>query len=78
MPAQNNIRIALAQFCPVNATPGPHKAGTRWFETLEQNLLKAREWVERAAADKADVVVFPEYFLQGLVDEERQVGFISR
>lgn len=32
------------------------------------------DFVERAAAEKAEVVVFPEYFLQGIVNEARQVS----
>ncbi|WRT70818.1 uncharacterized protein IL334_007817 [Kwoniella shivajii] len=70
------IRIAVAQTATVVAPEGPpalEKAhSTSPFSTIDQNLVNAISYVERAAKDHADVVIFPEYFLQGLVNEHRQ------
>ncbi|KAK8847724.1 hypothetical protein IAR55_005583 [Kwoniella newhampshirensis] len=68
----SQIRVALAQTCPVVAATGPAIDSDAVFEVLERNLQDAKCWVEQASQEKADVVVFPEYFLQGLVDSGRQ------
>ncbi|WRT63098.1 uncharacterized protein IL334_000001 [Kwoniella shivajii] len=68
----SSMRIALAQICPVVAPVALAIEGDDIFEVLERNLLETKRWVEKAAAEHADVVVFPEYFLQGLVDNGRQ------
>ncbi|KAK8850624.1 hypothetical protein IAR55_004543 [Kwoniella newhampshirensis] len=71
------MRIALAQTSPISAAEGPPKLekplSTSPFPTLDQNLIDAVGYVERAAALNADVVVFPEYFLQGITNERRQL-----
>jgi predicted amidohydrolase len=74
MAASKTLRVALAQTCPVVAGTGSAPEGDDLFNVIEQNLLDARGWVEKASAERADVVVFPEYFLQGLVDNGRQVS----
>ncbi|WWC65305.1 uncharacterized protein I303_107922 [Kwoniella dejecticola CBS 10117] len=70
------IRVAIAQTAPVVAPEGPAKLekphSTSPFSTIDQNLTIAVEYVERAAAGKAEVVIFPEYFLQGIVNQNRQ------
>ncbi|WVO16923.1 hypothetical protein L204_104609 [Cryptococcus depauperatus] len=70
------VRIALAQTNPISAPAGPPALekphSTSPFPTLDQNLINAVKVVERAVSEQADVVVFPEYFLQGLVNENRQ------
>ena len=72
------LRIALAQTAPLPAEPGPptleraHSSSP--FPTLDHNLLCALQAVQTASAQRADVVVFPEYFLQGLCDQGRQVS----
>jgi len=72
------IKIALAQTSPVSAPVGPPKLekphSTTPFPTLDINLAKAREWVVKAKEGGADIVVFPEYFLQGIVNDSRQVS----
>jgi predicted amidohydrolase len=73
--SSQSIKIALAQMCPINAPEGGASEGSNRFSNLEQNLLKARDWVEEASESGADVVVLPEYFLQGLVDNGRQVRY---
>jgi len=67
------LRVALAQTCPTNAEVGSDNISDP-FSTIERNLLDVRERVETASEEGADVVVFPEYFLQGLVDQGRQVS----
>lgn len=75
------IRFALAQTSPVSAPSGPPKLekphSTTPFPTIDVNLAKAKQWVIRAKEGNADVVVFPEYFLQGIVNEGRQVSLPS-
>lgn len=72
------IRFALAQTSPASAPSGPPPLekphSTTPFPTIDANLAQAKEWVIRAKEGKADVVVFPEYFLQGIVNEGRQVS----
>jgi len=67
------LRVALAQTCPTNAEVGSDNTSDP-FSTIEQNLLDVKERVKTASEEGADVVVFPEYFLQGLVDQGRQVS----
>ena len=70
-----HLRVALAQTCPVNAPVTDTAPRHAPFETLEQNLIHVRDQViKSAASEHADVVVFPEYFLQGLVNAGRQVS----
>ena len=73
MASSTSLRIALAQTCPLSAQAGEKPRSGEIFRVLEHNLSDARTQVERAAKEGADVVVFPEYFLQGLLDEGRQV-----
>jgi hypothetical protein len=76
-PSSTSLRVALAQTCPSSAQAGeaPQRGST--FRVLEHNLAECQVQVEKAAKEGADVVVFPEYFLQGLLDEGRQVGLRS-
>lgn len=71
------MRVAVAQTCPALGPKG-EDGKAKWYATLETNLLDVRDWVEKASVEGADVIVFPEYFLQGLVDEGRQVRSVSR
>jgi predicted amidohydrolase len=66
------LRVALAQTCPINAEVGADNFADP-FSTIERNLLDVKDRVKIASEEGADVVVFPEYFLQGLVDQGRQV-----
>ncbi|WVQ86140.1 hypothetical protein IAT38_008308 [Cryptococcus sp. DSM 104549] len=70
------MRVALAQISPASAPEGPPQLekphSTSPFPTLDQNLVDVIAAVERAVAEKAEVVVFPEYFLQGIANEGRQ------
>lgn len=71
------MRVGLAQTSPISAPPGPptldapHTSSP--FPSLDSNLIDVVSHVERAIKDGAEVVVFPEYFLQGIVNESRQV-----
>ena len=75
------LRIALAQTCPLSAQPGPSAMekphSTSPFPTLDRNLSEVVKMVERAKAGNANVVIFPEYFLQGIVNDSRQVSEIT-
>jgi predicted amidohydrolase len=71
------LRVALAQTCPINAEINSF-SDSGPFSTLEANLLDATNQVKAASQAGADVVVFPEYFLQGLVDQGRQVSTTVR
>jgi predicted amidohydrolase len=66
------LRVALAQTCPINAEVGSDPISDP-FSTIERNLEDVKERVKTASEAEVDVVVFPEYFLQGLVDQGRQV-----
>lgn len=72
------VRVALAQTCPLSAESGPptmeRPHSTSPFPSLDSNLKEVVKMVEQAKAGDADVVVFPEYFLQGIVNHGRQVS----
>ncbi|KAK4684937.1 hypothetical protein P7C73_g5227, partial [Tremellales sp. Uapishka_1] len=73
----STLRVALAQTEPRNAPPGKRIAakdidGDTPFPTIDYNLQDALRQVEQAVKEKAELVVFPEYFLQGIANEGRQ------
>ena len=77
MTTMSKVRIALAQIQPISA---PEKtsldddiAAQHPFPTLRANLDQLERHVKVAKGDGADIVVFPEY-LQGILNEDRQVG----
>lgn len=74
------MRVALAQICPQSAEPGPPKLEkahtTSPFPSIDANLLDVARAVQSAKEQGAELVVFPEYFPQGIVNDGRQVGFI--
>lgn len=78
------FRIALAQSCPLSAHPGPpapamgKPPSPSPFPTLDFNLIRVVEMVERAKSQRAEIVIFPEYFLQGIVNDCRQVSQRAR
>ncbi|ORX40909.1 carbon-nitrogen hydrolase [Kockovaella imperatae] len=77
---QTKLRIALAQNSPINGPEGtynPETSKDHPFASVQKNLDKATEFVASAAKQGADVVVFPEYFLQGIVNEGRQYLCLS-
>ena len=68
---EKQLRIALAQTCPISASETASvtfDASAPLLGPLASNLAKVAEWIEKASGEGADVVVFPEYFLQGIVD----------
>ncbi|RXK41014.1 hypothetical protein M231_01645 [Tremella mesenterica] len=71
-----HLRIALAQTSPISAPEGPpsheRPLSSSPFPTLDHNLLKVTKAVQKASEENADVVVFPEYFLQGVLNNGRQ------
>ncbi|ORY31263.1 carbon-nitrogen hydrolase [Naematelia encephala] len=70
------VRFALAQISTVSAPSGPpsheNPHSSSPFPTLDHNLILVAKAVQKAKAENADIVVFPEYFLQGIVNERRQ------
>lgn len=72
------IKFALAQTCPVAAKEKTalHDdiASADPFPTLRQNLAEVEKYVEEAKGKGADIVVFPEYFLQDILNQDRQVS----
>jgi hypothetical protein len=72
------LRLALAQFSPLSAVPttslDDELAANNLFSTLLANLQTVVRYVEQAVEQGADIVVFPEYFLQGILNEQRQVS----
>lgn len=79
------MRVAIAQTQPVSAAPGKQAlsrasvAGEeqgRMFPALERNLQDVVRAVEDAKRGDAEVVVFCEYFLQGILNEHRQVSTV--
>lgn len=75
---KSKIKFALAQIRPV---AGKEKtaleddiASGRPFPTLFANLEQVEGYVKRAKEEGADIVVFPEYFLQDILNEDRQVS----
>jgi predicted amidohydrolase len=77
-----SMRIALAQTAPENlwVRPGTYtneaytpEAVKRDIELLAEGLNYAAEYAADAAKRGAQVVCFPEYFLQGILDNGRQV-----
>lgn len=70
------VTIAVAQTIPVSQElePPSDQMDTRGaFWAIDQNLLDTMRQVEEAATRKADVVHFPEFWLQDLVGQGRQV-----
>ena len=70
----SHLRLALAQTCPIHAPIAEIAPRQAPFDTLERNLIHVRDQIESAASQHAEIVVFPEYFLQGLVNAGRQVS----
>ncbi|KAL7420091.1 hypothetical protein Q5752_005056 [Cryptotrichosporon argae] len=70
------LRIAIAQTCPVSAPEGVPASTTFVhgdpFPTLTANLRESVRYVEDAVKQGVDLVMFPEYWLQGIVNEHRQ------
>lgn len=75
MSSERSIKIALVQTCPLSAKeahyPGPNEDP---FEVLHQNLADTAKYVKQAKEKGADVVCFAEYYLQGILNEGRQVS----
>lgn len=76
------MKVAVAQICPQSADPGPAKLekahSTSPFPSIDANLLDAARAVQAAKAQGADLVLLPEYFCQGIVNDGRQVSHPGR
>jgi predicted amidohydrolase len=75
MSNSKQLRVALAQTCPINAdTTYPTSTTVDPLETVRANLADCAEFVKRAKEGGAEVVCFAEYYLQGILNEGRQVN----
>lgn len=67
MTAKKQVRIAVAQTyaqnTPANRSPEEIRQNGA-FNSMEKNMLQTVKDVQEAAKNKADVIVFPEYWLQ--------------
>lgn len=67
------ISICVAETSPVSGSR--EVPADDVFAVLKINLKVTSEVVKRAATEGADIVVFPEYWLQGLV-QSREVRLV--
>jgi predicted amidohydrolase len=74
MSTSSTLRVALAQTCPLNAKLAYPTGDEDPFETLRANLKDCEDFVQRAKEGGAKVVCFAEYYLQGILNEGRQVS----
>jgi predicted amidohydrolase len=73
MSTSKTLRVALAQTCPLDAKLSYPTPNEDPFETLRANLADCVDFVKRAKEGGAEVVCFAEYYLQGILNEGRQV-----
>jgi predicted amidohydrolase len=73
MSISKTLRVALAQTCPLDAKLSYPSASEDPFVTLRENLADCADFVKRAKEGGAEVVCFAEYYLQGILNEGRQV-----
>lgn len=62
----SSVRIALAQTCPVDPQPEQTASSPTPFANITANLAQISAWTATAAKQGAEVVVFPEYCVQGI------------
>lgn len=76
--SSTTLKVALVQTCPLSAKeasyPGPNEDP---FEVLHTNLEDTANYVKQAKEQGADIVCFAEYYLQGILNEGRQVSAAS-
>jgi len=71
----SNLKICIAQTSPRSGPEVVPESDV--FGPLTQNLKTTSELVERAQNEGADLVVFPEYWLQGIVQDREVSRFVS-
>jgi len=76
MSDSKQLRVALAQTCPRNAAEGVYPGAdvVDPLEIVRANLADCAAFVKRAKEGGAEVVCFAEYYLQGILNEGRQVS----
>lgn len=75
MTNSKTLRVALAQTCPLSGESGAYPSpSVDPFRILHDNLAEVEVQVKRAKDEGAEVVCFAEYFLQGILNEGRQVS----
>ncbi|KAA1123355.1 hypothetical protein PGTUg99_012962 [Puccinia graminis f. sp. tritici] len=69
------IRIAICQFdshqpstTTTTTTPNQTSDNLQFAEHEIKNLSKAKEFIARAAQNTADLIIFPEYFITGIIE----------
>jgi hypothetical protein len=72
-PSNNPLHIWVAQTCPRSGPKHVHQPGSGVFKSIQNNLGETFEVVRQAAKSQVDLVIFPEYWLQGIV-EDREVS----
>jgi len=74
MSTSKQLRVALGQTCPLNAkTLYPTKEEDP-LESVRANLAGCADFVRKAKEGGAEVACFAEYYLQGILNEGRQVS----
>jgi hypothetical protein len=74
MSTSKQLRVALAQTCPQNAAEGVYPgADIDPLAVVRANLADCADFVRKAKEGGAEVVCFAEYYLQGILNEGRQV-----
>jgi hypothetical protein len=74
MSTAKQLRVALAQTCPESAKEGEYpSSNVDPLQVLRTNLADCAEFVKKAKDGGAEVVCFAEYYLQGILNEGRQV-----
>jgi predicted amidohydrolase len=74
MSSPKQLRVALAQTCPISAPEGKYpSADVDPLEVARINLADCADFVRKAKEGGAEVVCFAEYYLQGILNEGRQV-----
>lgn len=75
MASSKTLRVALAQTCPRSGEPAAYPGpDVDPFSVLHDNLAEVEAEVKKAKESGAEVVCFAEYFLQGILNEGRQVS----
>lgn len=67
------VRIAICQFASV--PPSQDSEGISSDETVTANFARLKPFVSSAASQGADLIVFPEYFLTGIIAEHLHLAY---
>ncbi|OAV87681.1 hypothetical protein PTTG_29325 [Puccinia triticina 1-1 BBBD Race 1] len=70
----DKVRIAICQFdshqpTAASCSPESLEPSPSFAEHEIKNLAKAKEFIARAVHDRADLIIFPEYFITGVIED---------